>query len=119
MAKYANHTVSIVSTGSRLVILFLVLALWATSAAVLGQDTAGLDLMVRESDYAPSVTITEHENRVVETFSVNNNVYMVKITPAAGPSYYLVDEDGSGDMAMSRGFSGIEQRVPQWVLLSW
>lgn len=84
-----------------------------------GQGLADLDLSVREGDYTPAVTLKEYDNRVVEEYRVNGQLYMMKITPAAGASYYLVDEDGSGDMAMSRGFSGIEQRVPQWTLLSW
>ena len=83
------------------------------------QDLASLDLTVRESDYQPSITLKEHENRVTEEYRVNNNIYMIKITPAAGAPYYLVDEDGSGDMAMSRGCDGIEQNVPQWALFSW
>ncbi len=87
--------------------------------SVSGEGFAGLDLSVHEGDYTPSVTLTEHDNRVVEEYRVNNKTYMVKITPAVGAPYYLVDQDGSGDMAMSRGFSGIEQQIPQWVLWSW
>jgi len=56
---------------------------------------ADLDLSVQESDITPSVTLREHENRAVEEYRVNNNLYMVKITPAAGAPYYLVDDDGS------------------------
>ena len=83
------------------------------------RDLADLDLSVRESDYEPSVTVAEHENRVVQEYRVNNNLYMIKVTPKVGAPYYLVDEDGSGDMAMNRGSDGIEQNVPQWALLSW
>jgi len=84
-----------------------------------GQALADLDLSVKEADYAPAVTLKEHDNRVVEEYRVNGQLYMMKITPTVGAPYYLVDDDGSGDMAMNRGFSGIEQRVPQWTLLSW
>ena len=80
---------------------------------------ADLDLRVTAADIQPSVTIKEYDNRTVEEYSVNNNTYMVKITPAAGAPYYLVDEDGSGDMAIHRGTSGIENNIPQWVLFSW
>ena len=58
-------------------------------------------------------------NRTVEEYSVNNNTYMVKITPTAGAPYYLVDEDGSGEMAWKRGAPDVENTVPQWTLLSW
>ena len=43
-----------------------------------------LDLRVTDADIAPSVKIKEFDNRTVEEYSVNNNTYMVKITPAAG-----------------------------------
>jgi hypothetical protein len=101
----------------RFVSLVLTSLFGATPA--LAADAADLDLSVRQSDYEPSVTLREHENRVVEEYRVNNNLYMLKVTPTVGAPYYLVDEDGSGDMAMSRGSVGIEQNVPQWALLSW
>lgn len=98
----------------------LALALAAIAARpALCRDISSLDLSVHDSDYAPSVTLEEHGNRVVEEYRVNNNLYMIKITPTVGAPYYLVDEDGSGDMAMNRGSDGIEQNVPQWTLLSW
>lgn len=78
-----------------------------------------LDLRVTDADIQPAVTITEHDNRTVEEFSVNNNTYMIKVTPAVGAPYYLVDEDGSGEMAWRRGGAQMENNVPQWTLLSW
>ncbi len=82
-------------------------------------DLAGLDLGVRPSDIEPAVTLREHENRVVEEYRVNNQLYMMKITPRVGAPYYLVDQDGSGDMAWHRGARRFEKQAPQWVLLSW
>jgi len=99
----------------------MILALAAALVAhpVLCRDLASLDLSVRDSDYEPSVTLKEHDNRTVEEYRVNNNLYMIKVTPTVGAPYYLVDEDGSGDMAMNRGSDGIEQNVPKWALFSW
>jgi hypothetical protein len=82
-------------------------------------SVADLDLRVTDADIAPSVKIKEFDNRTVEEYSVNNNTYMVKITPAAGAPYYLVDDDGSGEMAWRRGAPDIENSIPQWTLLSW
>jgi hypothetical protein len=82
-------------------------------------DVSGLDLGVRAEDIAPSVTVRAHENRTVEEYRVNNRLYMVKVTPVIGAPYYLVDQDGSGDMAWHRGNSQVEQSVPQWTLMSW
>jgi hypothetical protein len=103
---------------TRLVIVSVLLWLLVLAPAR-AADVAGLDLSVHQEDLAPAVTLREHENRVVEEFRVNNRLYMVKITPSIGAPYYLVDEDGSGDMAWHRGTSGVEQNVPQWTLMSW
>ncbi len=78
-----------------------------------------LDLRLTEADFAPQVRVRDYENRTVEEFSVNSNVYMVRITPTAGAPYYLVDTDGSGDMEWNRGQPGFDMQVPQWALLSW
>ena len=83
------------------------------------RDLADLDLGVTQADYSPAITIEEHENRIVQEFRVNNNLYMVKITPSVGAPYYLVDEDGSGDMAWHRGAGQFETQVPQWTLATW
>lgn len=91
----------------------------AAAFPALGRDLAELDLSVRDGDIEPAVTLREHENRMVEEYRVNNNLYMIKITPSVGAPYYLRDEDGSGDMAWNRGGSQFEENVPQWALLSW
>ena len=59
------------------------------SAGPLAQGLAGLDLRVHESDIEPAVTLRERENRTVEEYRVNGNLYMVKITPSVGAPYYL------------------------------
>jgi len=67
----------------------------------------------------PQITIIQREDSTIEEYRVNGNLYMVKITPSVGPSYYLIDRDGDGQME-SR-FSGIHDDiiVPQWVLFRW
>ena len=61
----------------------------------------------------------EREGATVQEYQVNHRPYQVKITPTVGAPYYLVDEDGSGDMAWHRGDTQIETNIPQWALLSW
>lgn len=78
-----------------------------------------LDLRVTEADFAPQVRVRDHDNRTVEEYRVNGNLYMLKVTPAAGAPYYLIDEDGSGELAWNRGQPGGNLQVPQWTLLSW
>jgi hypothetical protein len=97
---------------------FIFLFSWLAAAAHAGR-LADMDLAVTENDFAPNIVIEQHENRVVEQYRVNNNLYMVKITPAAGAPYYLVDDDGSGEMEYRRDAGGRALQVPQWTLLSW
>jgi hypothetical protein len=94
------------------------LAAFAAQSPPAMSQIAGLDLRVTDADIAPTVTIEEHENRRVERYSVNNNTYMLRITPANGSPYYLVDEDGSGEMAWRRG-AAAPSDIPQWTLLAW
>ncbi|SRR6056297_3440060 len=50
-----------------------------------------------EEQIAPEVRIrTEEDGRTVEEYVSNGRVYMVKITPVVGPSYYLLDTTGDG-----------------------
>lgn len=67
----------------------------------------------------PEVTIRKRGEDTVEEYRVNGHLYMVKVTPAIGPSYYLVDRDGNGlfDKQMSQVYEDFV--VPQWVLFSW
>ena len=98
---------------------FFTLLLFLLFGAAYADDkrVADLDLTVIDSDIQPSVTIQEHSNRVVKEYRVNNNLYMVKVTPSVGAPYYLVDQDGSGDMEYRRSAHGAQ--APQWTLFSW
>jgi len=97
----------------------LALALLMGLGATPGLRGADLDLAVTDADLEPSFTVREREGATVQEYRVNNRLYQVKITPAVGAPYYLVDEDGSGDMAWHRGASQVETNIPQWTLLSW
>ena len=76
-----------------------------------------LDLRIDAADIAPAVVVKQYDNRTVEEYSVNNNTYMLKVTPSAGAPYYLVDQDGSGDLEGRRNAPDLQ--VPQWTLMSW
>ena len=97
--------------------LTLALMIWVGVAPAL--DSAGLDLSVRDSDLEPTVTLREQPGATIQEYQVNHRTYQVKVTPAVGAPYYLVDEDGSGDMALHRGETHNAANVPQWALLSW
>jgi len=83
------------------------------------KEARDLDLSIDIDSLEPRVTIREQQNRVEETYQVNNNVYMIKITPSSGAPYYLVDPDGDGRMEMRYRSGGMDRNVPQWSLFSW
>lgn len=66
----------------------------------------------------PEVTIIQREKETVEEYRVNGRLFKVKITPSAGPPYYLIDSDGDGVLE-TRSNDITDINIPQWVLFSW
>lgn len=65
--------------------------------------------------FEPQVTITKRGDDRVEEFRVNGKLYMIKVTPPHGTSYYLIDEKGDGRMTRQESLdTGL--RVPMWVI---
>ncbi len=71
-------------------------------------------------EMVPAVRITtDDEGRIIEEYSTNGSIYMVKVTPKVGPPYYLIDEDGDGEME-TRNFESDNGIKPvHWKLLEW
>lgn len=67
----------------------------------------------------PDVTIIKRGKDTIEEYRVHNRLYMIKVKPAIGPEYYLIDSDGDGTMDHRRGTVEEGMRIPQWVLFSW
>ena len=69
----------------------------------------------------PDITIRRKGDSTIEEYRINGQFYMVKITPAIGPSYYLVDHNGDGSWDSRSNGSDLEKtlKVPQWVLFRW
>jgi Protein of unknown function (DUF2782) len=72
-----------------------------------------------EDGLEPVINIQQFDNREVQEYSVNDRVYMVKITPTVGSPYYLVDPDGTGEMEYKRDTVGLNVNPPQWTLFRW
>ena len=75
---------------------------------------------VVETDPAlePQVTIRKEADRTVAEYRVRGKLYMMKVTPAHGRPYVLIDHKGDGQFARQDNLdSGL--RVPQWVLLEF
>lgn len=65
----------------------------------------------------PEVTIMQRDGDQVEEYRSNGRLYMVKVTPAHGVPYYLIDQKGDG--VMIRHDQRPELSVPMWVIKSW
>ena len=66
----------------------------------------------------PQVTIVKNDKETREEFRANGRLYMVKVTPAGGKPYYLVDQQGNGDF-VEADTVGPSTRPPMWVIHSW
>jgi hypothetical protein len=66
----------------------------------------------------PQVTIQKRGTDMVEEYRINGRLYMIKITPARGAPYYMVDQVGNGTFARQDNYdSGI--RPPMWVIFQF
>lgn len=63
----------------------------------------------------PAVTIRNKGSERIEEYRVNGMLYMIKITPSKGKSYYLIDPNGNGKFIYQEGPVS-PMAVPQWVL---
>lgn len=72
-----------------------------------------------EDTIEPDVTIIRTEKELIEEYRLNGLLYMIKITPKVGKPYYLIDQDGDGQMEGKISDIYNTPRVPQWVLFSW
>lgn len=71
-----------------------------------------------EAPGEPEVTITKETEQTVEEFRANGRLYMIKITPAHGVPYYLIDDRGDGKFTRQESLdSGL--RVPRWVIFKF
>ncbi len=66
----------------------------------------------------PKVTIIRRGTDTVEEHRIGGKLYMLKVIPAIGKPYFLIDEKGDGRMVRQDSFdSGL--RPPMWVIHSW
>jgi hypothetical protein len=66
----------------------------------------------------PQVTIQKRGTDTVEEYRINGKLYMMKITPARGKPYYMVDHRGDGTFSRQDNYdSGV--RPPMWVIFQF
>ena len=62
-------------------------------------------------------TRTQPNGDVIEEFRVAGQLRVVKVTPARGPAFFLIDDNGDGRADRSRGNSSISPVY--WKLFGW
>ncbi len=67
----------------------------------------------------PDITIIRKGDKTVQEYRKNGQLYMVKIIPAAGPSYYYIDTDGDGNMDVRGSDLDKGTNINQWKLFEW
>jgi hypothetical protein len=65
----------------------------------------------------PEVTVRKEGPNTIEEYRIHGKLYMMKVTPAHGHPYILMDHRGDGSFTRQE-WTSLDQgiRVPQWVL---
>ncbi len=91
--------------------------LMALTTLILAQGTVMADEVADTLE--PEVVITPRDNSQVKEYRVNGRLYMIEITPAKGPRYFLVDSDGDGTLERRQSGPLLGVEIPRWTLLEW
>ncbi len=76
-------------------------------------------MLAAEPDDEPEITITRSKTDTIEEYRANGRLYMIKITPKKGFTYYLVDSDGDGSLDSRHNELDEGLLIPSWTLFSW
>jgi len=86
------------------------------------EDSADVPIppKVQGEQFEPTVTIREEEDRMIEEYRYNGQVYMVKITPKGGIPYYYIDTDGDGKLELDMDKQALNPVQPvYWKIKEW
>ena len=86
------------------------------------EDTADVPIppKIQDEQLEPTVTIREEEERTIEEYRFNGQVYMVKITPKGGIPYYYIDTDGDGKLELDADKQALNPVQPvYWKVKEW
>jgi len=77
------------------------------------------DVVPGGENLEPEVTIIQRGGEAIEEYRIANQLYMIKVTPAQGAPYYLVDTDGDGNLETRERELDPDVIPPRWVLFRW
>lgn len=67
----------------------------------------------------PDITIIRRGDETIEEHRMNNQVYMIRVTPVIGPSYSWVDVDRDGTLDSLHGDNQKGMNINRWQIISW
>lgn len=67
----------------------------------------------------PDITIVKKNGETIQEFRRNGKLYMVKVKPAVGPSYFMLDKDGDGVLDVKKNSLDENTNINQWLLFEW
>ena len=67
----------------------------------------------------PDITIIRKGKKTIQEYRKNGELYMIKIVPAIGPAYYLLDTTGDGNMDVRSSDLNKGNKINQWKILEW
>ncbi|MFW5451812.1 MAG: DUF2782 domain-containing protein [Methylophagaceae bacterium] len=100
------------------VALLMSVNVWADGHNIQKPPVLPEPLMDGES-IEPEVRIIQKEDRLIEEYRVNGQLYMIKVTPAIGIPYYLLDTDGDGSLETQQHELASGLLIPNWILFKW
>lgn len=71
-----------------------------------------------DAELAPEVTIIERGENVIHEYRLAGRLLMVKVIPAKGPPYYLIDSDGDGSLETVANDLD-NPPIAHWRILTW
>ena len=103
---------AVLMTGMMSVPVFAVAEPQSGSASIQGQ-------VFDDHLQQPQIIVRPAPSGQVEEYRMGGSLYMIKITPEKGNSYYLVDSDGDGSLETRRSQLDSDFVIPQWTLKRW
>jgi hypothetical protein len=67
----------------------------------------------------PEISIRPSADGMIEEYRIKGRLYMVKISPKDAPPYYLIDNDGDGELETRHNGPMDSRLIPQWILFRW
>ena len=67
----------------------------------------------------PDINVIQKKDRTFKEYRLFGKLYMIKITPTIGFTYFLTDTDSDGSLETTQHELDSGLLVPSWVLLKW